>query len=61
VKGTLLSSALISVSNTNPQQTLSQWLEETEREVPELYKKLYQGQNDEDVQLPVLFDFTKHR
>ena len=59
IKGTLLSSALISISNAKPQETTAQWLKEAERLVPEQYRTLYPGLKDEDAQFPVLLDFTK--
>jgi hypothetical protein len=61
IKGTLLSSALISISNANPQLTLSEWLERAEDKVPELYNELYPEIKSEDIQLPVLLDFTKFK
>jgi len=59
IKGTLLSSALISISKAKPQETTAQWLRDAERVVPEQYRKLYPGLKDEDAQFPVLLDFTR--
>ncbi len=57
---TLLVDALETVAKANPQQTLEQWLEGTEQQLPITAKRLYPALKEEDVQLPVLLDFTKN-
>lgn len=61
IQGTLLSSALIWLSATNPWQSLEEWLKDAERVVREQYRKLYPGVKEEDIQLPVLLDFANRQ
>jgi WD40 repeat protein len=53
----LLVEALIEEAKAHPQETLAQWLHDTEQQVPELTHRLYPELSDTDVQLPELFDF----
>jgi WD40 repeat protein len=57
----LLSDALINSSNPVRGQALSEWLMKGEILVPDQYKKLYPEVKEEDVQLPLLLDFSKKR
>jgi WD40 repeat protein len=56
---TLLVDALEDIAKGNPQQTLEQWLQGTEQQLPIAAKQLYPALRKEDVQLPVLLDFSK--
>jgi WD40 repeat protein len=56
---TLLVDALESVAEGNPQQTLEQWLQDSEQQLPKTAKQLYPMLKGEGVQLPVLLDFRK--
>jgi uncharacterized caspase-like protein len=57
----LLTQALISASRAGQKMSLADWLQEAERAVPELYKSLYPGIKETEVQYPVLLDFTRNR
>jgi hypothetical protein len=58
---TLLVDALETVAKTNPQNTLEQWLQDTEQQLPTTAKRLYPTLRDNEVQLPVLLDFATRR
>ncbi|SRR5229473_3658111 len=54
----LLVEALLQEAKAHPQESLREWLHDTERQVPVLTHQLYPELNDTDVQLPELFDFS---
>jgi hypothetical protein len=54
----LLVEALIQAAKAHPQETLAEWLHDTERQVPVLTHRLYPELGEADVQLPELFDFA---
>jgi Caspase domain len=54
----LLVEALLEEAKEHPQETLGQWLHETEQQVPALTHRLYPELSAADVQLPELFDFA---
>jgi hypothetical protein len=54
----LLVQALLEEGKAPPQETLAEWLHDTEQEVPVLTHRLYPELNVADVQLPELFDFA---
>jgi WD40 repeat protein/tetratricopeptide (TPR) repeat protein len=56
---TLLVDALENVATGNPQETLEQWLQGTEQQLPITAKRLYPALKEESVQLPLLLDFAK--
>jgi hypothetical protein len=56
---TLLVDALETVEKANPQNTLEQWLQATEQQLPITAKRLYPTLRQEDAQTPVLLDFAK--
>ena len=54
----LLVEALIEEGKAHPQETLAEWLHDTEQQVPVLTHRLYPELSEADVQLPELFDFA---
>lgn len=54
----LLVEALVEEAKAHPQETLAEWLHDTERQVPVLTHQLYPELSEADVQLPELFDFA---
>jgi hypothetical protein len=54
----LLVQALLEEAKAHPQETLAEWLHDTERQVPVLTHRLYPELSEADVQLPELFDFA---
>jgi len=59
--GTLLVDALEIVAKANPDASLEQWLHGVELQLPKTANELYPGVKQEDAQIPVLLDFSKHR
>lgn len=57
----LLTDALINALTAQQQVSLAEWLQEAEWRVPVLYRDLYQVVKEEEIQYPVLLDFTKKR
>lgn len=55
----LLANAIVSSLAANLQLTLDGALKETEKRVPEQFKLLFPDAKQDDVQLPVLLDFTR--
>ena len=53
----LLVEALLRAAEAHPQESVAEWLHDTERLVPVLTHELYPELNDTDVQFPALFDF----
>lgn len=58
INRSLLSDALINALSANPQLELAKWLTEAERRVPEQYRRLFPEVKEEDIQFPLLLDFT---
>jgi WD40 repeat protein len=56
---TLLIDALETAAQANAEQSLRQWLQQTELQLPTLAKQLYPTLKDEDVQIPLLLDFAR--
>jgi len=56
---TLLVDALENLAGANPDESLQQWLEAMELQIPLTAAKLYPTLIDEDVQTPLLLDFAK--
>jgi WD40 repeat protein len=56
---TLLVDALEDIAKGNPQQTLEQWLQGTEQQLPQVAKQLYPALKEDDVQIPLLLDFAQ--
>jgi hypothetical protein len=54
----LLVQALLEEAKAHPEETLAQWLHDTEQQVPVLTHRLYPELSEADVQLPELFDFA---
>jgi WD40 repeat protein len=54
----LLVEALLQEAKAYPQETLAQWLHDTEQQVPLLTHRLYPELSEADTQLPELFDFS---
>jgi WD40 repeat protein len=57
---TLLVDALETVAQANPQNTLEQWLQKTEEQLPVTAEQLYPNLKHDDLQLPVLLDFARN-
>ncbi len=55
---TLLVDALASVAHRNPSQSLMEWLRGTERQLPVTFSKLYPKMKEDELQSPVLLDFS---
>ena len=55
---TLLVDSLVSVAQSNPKQNLAQWLKGVERELPATMSRLYPRMKEEELQSPVLLDFS---
>jgi hypothetical protein len=53
----LLVEALIEEAKVHPQESIAEWLHDTERQVPVLTHRLYPELNGADAQVPELFDF----
>jgi hypothetical protein len=59
INRTLLSDALISGLTVNPGLSLTEWLREAEKRVPQKYKEVFPEISEEDVQVPVLLNFSR--
>ncbi len=55
---TLLVDALETVAKAYPNETLKQWLERMELQIPLTSKRVYPALTDKDIQTPVLLDFA---
>jgi indole-3-glycerol phosphate synthase len=51
--------ALEEVAHAKPQDSLQKWLHDIEETVPTLARKLYPALKAQDVQVPLLLDFSK--
>jgi WD40 repeat protein len=56
---TILVNVLKDIASAQPQQTLEQWMKGVETTLPSVAKQLYPKLNENDVQSPLLLDFTK--
>ena len=57
----LLTEALITSSSVLTDGTISRWLEESERRVPNLYRELYPTVSTDEIQQPMLLDFSNRK
>jgi hypothetical protein len=55
---TLLVDSLVSVAHSNPTQNLAQWLKGVEQQLPVTMSKLYPRMKEDELQSPVLLDFS---
>jgi hypothetical protein len=56
---TLLVDALEVLAQADPDETLQEWLEDMEQQIPLTVRHLYPTLPDEDIQTPLLLDFAK--
>jgi hypothetical protein len=59
INRSLLSDALVTALNVHPQMSLAELLKEAERTVPERYKSVFPGVKEENIQYPLLLDFSE--
>ena len=61
INRSLLSDVLIKALNIKPEISLAELLKEAERQVPKEYNRVFPDVKEEDVQLPLLLDFSRNK